>query len=152
MVPTFNKEGALPLGEHEISLAEFEQVFVYNERRREIFNKFLKLIDDLRTINCSLIYVDGSYVTDKEEPGDIDVCWHEDEFIDWDRLKKELLILLDLEYPRHWQQLVYSADVFPANVYDSNAKKLFKDFFQQHKETGNPKGIIKIKIGYDQKQ
>jgi hypothetical protein len=152
MVPVFNKDGALPPGEHEVSLAEFEDAFVYNDRRREIFTGFLKLINDLRSINCRLVYVDGSYVTDKEEPGDIDVCWHEDEFIDWDRVGRELQILLDLDYPRDWQQLVYNADVFPANVLENDSKKLFKDFFQQHKETGNPKGIIKIKIGYDQEQ
>ncbi|PWK68268.1 hypothetical protein LX99_04792 [Mucilaginibacter oryzae] len=146
MVPVFNNEGVLPEGVHEASFEEFKERFVYNSRRSEIYAAFLILVNDLRAINCWVVYIDGSYVTDKELPGDIDVCWDDDDEIDWELLDTHYPIFFDLNPPRKAQQLRYRADVFPANIYEGNSGLLFKDFFQQNKETGNTKGIVKINI------
>jgi len=146
MVPVFNNEGVLPEGVYEMSFTEFEERFVFNTRRKEIYAAFLILVKDLKAINCRAVYVDGSYVTAKELPKDIDVCWEDDEEIDWKLLDTKYPIFFDLDPPRKAQQLRYRADVFPANIYEGNSGKLFKDFFQQNKETGNLKGITKINI------
>lgn len=55
-------------------------------------------------------------------------------------------ILFDLDYPRTRQKLIYKADIFPANLIETSSKKYFVDFFQEDKNTGLPKGIIKINI------
>jgi predicted nucleotidyltransferase len=146
MVLVFNNEGVLPEGVHKMSLPGFKEKFVYNSRREEIYEAFLILIADLKAINCRAVYIDGSYVTSKELPGDIDVCWEDDDGIDWDLLDTQYPIFFDLNPPRKAQQLRYRADVFPANIYESNSGMMFKDFFQQNKETGNIKGIVKINI------
>lgn len=146
MVPDFNDEGVLPEGEYDMSIGEFKAKFVYNNVRAAIFVGLLALIEDLRAIRCTTIYVDGSFVTDKDEPGDVDVCWEDTDDIDWDLLDAEYQILFDMEPPRDWQQYKYSADVFPANLPEGGSGKLFKDFFKTNKETDNPKGIIKINI------
>lgn len=83
---TFNAEGTLPEGVYEMSMEEFMRQFVYNEKRQIIFKGFLTLISDLKAIKCKAVYVDGSFVTIKEQPGDVDVCWEDDEDIDWDLL------------------------------------------------------------------
>lgn len=144
---TFNAEGTLPEGVYEMSMEEFMRQFVYNEKRQIIFKGFLTLISDLKAIKCKAVYVDGSFVTIKEQPGDVDVCWEDDEDIDWDLLDSHYPIFLDMDPPRKAQQLRYCADVFPANIFEGGSGLLFKKFFQQNKETGNPKGIIKINIG-----
>ena len=149
MVIKFNDDDALIDGIHEMSLEDFKEKFVFNSRRGQIFKGFLILIDDLRAINCQTVYVDGSFVTLKEIPGDIDVCWDDGDDINWELLDSDYPIFFDLDPPREAQQLRYHADVFPANIYEGGSGKLFKDFFQQHKDTGNPKGIIKINIRYD---
>jgi len=146
MVLGFNNEGALPEGVHELSLEDFKLMFVYNNRRTQIFEGFLVLLKDLRAINCRVVYVDGSFVTSKEQPGDIDVCWEDDEEINWDLLDSNYPIFFDMNPPREAQQRRYHADVFPGSFYVGRSGILFKDFFQQHKETGNKKGIIKINI------
>jgi hypothetical protein len=149
MVFTFNDEGVLPKGIYEVTLGEFKKEFVYNERREAIFKGFCTLLDDLRAINCKTVYVDGSFVTDKEQPRDVDVCWDDNDDINWELLDSDYPIFFDMNPPREAQQLRYHADVFPANTYEGGSGLLFREFFQQNKETGNAKGIIKINIGHD---
>lgn len=68
MIPSFSKEGFLPIGVHLASLNEFETRFAYTTWRRDLFQYLQKLIKDLRIISCKTIYVDGSYVTIKRLP------------------------------------------------------------------------------------
>jgi len=106
----------------------------------------MKLIDDLKTIGCPAVFIDGSFVTDKILPNDVDVCW-DDRGVDYDDVELKLPILSDLAPPRKRQQLLYNADVFPAFIDESGSKKRFIDFFQQTKDDENvKKGIIKIEI------
>lgn len=89
--------------------------------------------------------MDGSFVTIKRLPNDIDVCW-EDDNIDYNFAELMLPILFDFDNGRINQQNEYSCDIFPANFMESGSQKLFKDFFQQDKTTGLKKGIIKLPI------
>lgn len=145
--------GLLVPGEHKLTLEEFEQLFVYNYRRREIYTGFLKLIEIFRQIECTHLYTDGSYVTQKPHPGDIDVCWHMHE----DRDKKNIqleklfricqpLLFLNEKKNREFIQDEFCADVFPANTKEGVSGLMFKDFFQKDKHTGVQKGIIIIDL------
>ena len=145
MIPLFGKEGFLPPGIHVATLYEFENRFANTVWRKGLFEYLIKLINDLRLINCQAIYVDGSYVTTKRVPSDLDICW-DDSGMNYDYVEMKLPILFDLDYPRTNQQLIYRSDIFPAYLYEANSKKYFIDFFQQDKNTGLPKGIIKIEI------
>lgn len=145
--------GLIVPGEHKLTLEEFEKAFVYNIRRREIFNGFLKLIDIFREIKCTHIYADGSYVTQKTYPGDIDICWHMHEDIDKRKEQLEKLYsicrpLFDLSKKenREFIQNEFYADVFPANSTEGTSGQMFKTFFQKDKHTGEPKGIIIIDL------
>jgi len=133
--------GTLPAGKYEMTIAEFETKFAYNITRKGLFNKLIKLIEDLKNIGCQTLYIDGSYVTNKVFPGDMDICWEMDG-VDLAKAKPMLPALFD----RSLQKSVYGADIFPANIMERNSMKLFIDFFQTDKNTGQPKGIVKIKI------
>jgi predicted nucleotidyltransferase len=55
-------------------MTEIEAAFVYNERRRFIWQRLGDYLELLKPINeVRVIYIDGSFTTDKEEPGDVDV-------------------------------------------------------------------------------
>ena len=150
----FNENtGLLMPGEYKMSFEEFEKTFVYNYKRRSIFIGFKKLLVILKEIDCDFIYVDGSFVTLKTLPGDIDVCWNMNN-------KKEMreiqiyklfeicpqLFNINDQKNREFVETEFCADVFPANSIESECGLMFKDFFQIDKETELPKGIIIISL------
>jgi hypothetical protein len=146
MIPAFEKEGYLPAGIHLATLDEVEARFANTIWRKELFIHLLKLIEDLKTIGCTAIYLDGSFSTIKRVPGDMDICW-EDAGIDYDMVEKTMPILFDLYYPRKNQQDKYRADIFPSSL-ENTPGVPFLEFFKIDKATGNPKGIVKIIINY----
>lgn len=148
IIPKFESSGNLPAGIHTTTIEEFEERFVYNIKRREIYAGLRKLINDLKEIGCSAIYIDGSFVTDKEMPNDADVCWDDKGFTDemYEIAFEKMPVLFEMNPPRTAQQRLYKADIFPANIVENNSMKMFLDFFQQDKETLLPKGIINIKF------
>lgn len=145
--------GLLVPGEHRMTLEKFKEIFVHNERRRYIFERFEQLFEVFRQIACSHLYIDGSFVTKKPHPNDIDVCWHMDD----DREKRTTqleallricpqLILLNDNGNRKFIEERFCADVFPANTTEGASGLMFKDFFQRDKHTNQAKGIIIIDL------
>lgn len=74
-LPPFDERGCLPEGIYEPTVGEFVERFVnINDRRKELFEKyqeFTHLCNEAQGIDSH--YVDGSYVRNKENPGDIDL-------------------------------------------------------------------------------
>jgi hypothetical protein len=73
-IPDFTEAGLLPAGVHDCTMQEAEQFLCSNEHRQEIWNglqAFLEWIDPLPA--PAAILIDGSYVTDKALPSDVDV-------------------------------------------------------------------------------
>lgn len=75
---TFNDNGVIEPGIHEIDIHEFYNLFVQSfttsERRKDIFDSlidFLKIL--LNKYDVQEVWIDGSYVTDKVNPNDVDI-------------------------------------------------------------------------------
>ncbi len=97
----------------------------------------------LKDAGCKTVYVDGSFVTGKERPGDFDACW-EEEGVDPIVLDPVLLIF---DNGRASQKAKYMGELFPAsNIADEDGFS-FLEFFQTDKETGRRKGIVAIDLG-----
>lgn len=144
MIPPFTIEGYLPPGIHLTTIEEIETMFATNMKRKQIFQKLLILIADLKSIGCNVAYVDGSFVTTKERPKDVDVCWELIDDLSYiSYAKHNMPILWQFGTP---QQNKYMADIFPANLIEAGSKKKFLDFFQVIKFTKTPKGILKIEL------
>lgn len=146
MIPPFDETGKLPEGKHDCTLEELKSRFVYNKKRAEIFDGLMKLIEVLKAVSCGTIYVDGSFVTEKSRPGDVDVCWQEGTGTDLEYEYRNAPILNPSPANRKIHKDFFKADIFPANVMEMGSKKYFLDFFQMDKDTGAKKGILKIDI------
>jgi hypothetical protein len=73
-IPNFTEHGLLPAGVHECTFAEAGAFLCLNERRNDIWSglqNFLVWASEFPAPDAFLI--DGSYVTDKPLPGDVDV-------------------------------------------------------------------------------
>jgi hypothetical protein len=142
MIPEFNRDGTLPAGIHWSSWEEIESRFGFSERRRQLLSGLKSALEALRRAGCRRVYVDGSFVTVKREPGDYDACW------DIEGVDVEVLdpIFLDFSHGRRAQKQKYFGEFFPAQMPEGRTGRLFLEFFRTDKETGKPKGIVGLNL------
>jgi hypothetical protein len=142
MIPPFDKSGSLPPGIHKADWNELETRFSNSARRVELLAGLRLALRALRDAGCGTAYIDGSFVTAKEEPGDFDACW------DAVGVDASLLdpVLLDFSEGRRGQKERFGGELFPSIASAEPAGTRFLDFFQRDRETGKPKGIVAIDL------
>lgn len=74
-VPNFDKNGNLPPGIHDAAIEEVKERYTYNEKRKRLFEFLVLVLDILRGSNCPEVFLDGSFISVNEEPGDYDLCY-----------------------------------------------------------------------------
>jgi hypothetical protein len=79
MIPAPNAIGELPPGTHPATLEEVEAVFVTTPHRRRLFEGLQRAIQNLHAAGVRRVFIDGSFVTTKADPNDIDGCWERTE-------------------------------------------------------------------------
>ncbi len=141
MLPPFTPSGNLPGGSHEATWEEIVERFGATPHRAILIEGLRRAIEALWAAGCRRVYLNGSFVTAKERPGDFDGCW-EIAGVDWDRLDP---VLRDLRAPRTAQKLAYGGELFPAHYPADLRGTRFIDFFQRDRD-GNPKGIVAIDL------
>lgn len=141
MVPEFVENGNLPEGVHGASWQEVLERFGWNSHRKRLLAGLKNALQSLKTAGCRRVYIDGSFVTNKELPNDFDCCWEEE------GVNGELLdpVLLIFDKKRATQKAKFLGELFPAHAPGSR-DKFFIDFFQQDRNTGEPKGIVSIDL------
>lgn len=140
----FTINGTLPSGIHLFTWKELEELLAFNDRRRELLSWLKRACIPLQQAGCQKIYIGGSFVTSKEIPGDIDVCW-EDDGIDFVKLQDLDPVLLDFDNEQAAQKAKYGGEFFPASLPTRKNGKTHLEFFQEDRD-GNPKGIIAINL------
>ena len=93
----------------------------------------------LEAAGCQAVFLNGSFVTEKPNPGDYDVCW-DPVGVDHTRLDP---VLLDFSENRLNQKLKYGGEFFPSSAW-ADGSHPFVDYFQMDKETGRKKGIVRV--------
>ncbi len=144
MIPEFLPNGNLPPGIHDFSWQDFCERFGYTAHRKSLLDGLASALKDLSFAGCKIVYIDGSFVTNKEVPGDYDLCWSIDSVVP----EKLNPVFLNFSPPgRTKMKDQYKGDLFPAEIPEGVCGKAFLDFFQTDKNTGEPKGIVSLEIG-----
>jgi hypothetical protein len=133
--------GYLPPGVHEATLAELVNAFGWNSRRRELLAGLRKGLSFLKHAGCRRVFVNGSFVTSKENPGDIDVCWDEDG-VDPEKLDP---VLLEFANKRAAQKAKFGCEFFIASWDADGDGEPFTSFFRHDRE-GVEKGIVLLSL------
>ena len=142
MIPPFNPSGNLPQGIHRATWKQLVAALGFTPRRRQLLRGLRQALRLLRSAGCRLVYVDGSFVTAKPDPGDFDGCWSI-AGVDVERLDP---IFLDFSNSRARQKEAFLGELFPAELPEGATGKTFLDFFQTDRETGKPKGILALDL------
>lgn len=75
-IPAFDSEtGYLPPGLHRASFAEVWQKLGFTQKRRQLIASLEQVATWLFDAGVSDLRIDGSFVTEKPDPGDIDGFW-----------------------------------------------------------------------------
>jgi hypothetical protein len=133
--------GLLPPGIHGAEWHEVRERFGWNPGRRALVGGLHSALRALRDAGCGRVWINGSFVTEKEDPNDFDLCW-EPAGVDPNLLDPTLLDVLP---PRIAQHVKYGGDVLP-NVVEGKSGSLFVDFFQVDSATGDAKGIVELDL------
>lgn len=146
-IPDFSEHGTLPNDVYDCSLEEIESIFgrfQSSDCRMNLTKKLKTFVNELRKYGMGVeLIVDGSYVTNKEEPGDIDLILVLPEGFDYKAEVKpfEYNLLSNRAVKR-----LYGFDVFTV----SKGSELYRsriEFFQQVRE--NPdirKGLLRVSL------
>ena len=73
MLPEFSESGYLPPRLHRADLVEVQQRFGSNDTRRALLRHLDNFVELVRSVGAQKLILDGSFVTAKENPADIDV-------------------------------------------------------------------------------
>jgi hypothetical protein len=143
----------LPYGYKEIGIHEldryFLEPFVEKEWRLPLVNGFRRLLTTLSKIKIEQeIWIDGSFVTTKPDPNDIDILLI---------VKQQAIESIPPEYKTPWESIVYNPGLarlrfecdlsFRFKDVDSERQQVAKylyDFTHGHYGAHNKKGIFKL--------
>lgn len=139
-MPDFTSKGKLSAGIHTATWDEFQNLLSYNSKRIWLLEGLTMLLIELSKVCCSAVYVDGSFVTNKEIPGDYDLCW-----------KMEGVIIEDLDpvltnYTLQGKKAIedkYRGDIRGAEFSVRETGVSYLEFFQ-HDRDGSAKGIVEL--------
>ena len=140
-IPKLQANSELPRGEHLASLDEVEAVYgSSNERRKMLMQGLRDASNNLEAAGVKTIWLNGSFITGKKEPNDIDGCWEYHNLIDI-KILDPIFLGSRIEMKKK-----YGLDFFIANIIEAGSGLPFPQFFQKNRD-GDPKGIIVVKLG-----
>ncbi len=140
-VPALQANGELPPGEHQASLDEVEAMFGSSTHRRKLLMRGLReAASNFELSGVRTLWIDGSFITDKKEPNDIDGCWEFTSVVDVETLDPTFL------GSRDKMKKKYGLDFFIASIIEAGSGLPFPKFFQVNRD-GDLKGIIVVRLG-----
>ena len=142
MIPDTNDDGLLPEGLHWATWPELEERFATTAWRRTLIGGARRAAKNLKAAGCRTLYLDGSYVTDKDRPRILMAAGTRSEFRD----SRWTQYCFPSETERAAQKAKYHGELFPASAVADQHGTTYLDFFQRDKQTGKPKGIVAIDL------
>lgn len=127
-------------GIYEFTMEKVEAKFAKTPERRRLFEGFRQLATDLKEAGCRRIFLDGSFITGKEEPGDFDACWEPFKIV---RQPKDALLLETSYEGVKARKERYLGDVFPRHTPKYGDRV---ETWQLDERTSKRKGIIFIDL------
>lgn len=142
-IPPFNNYGCLPPGIHVATMEAIRKRFAYNPKRKQLFFRFQSVVAMLASSDCPEVFLNGSFITSKEEPNDYDMCWEPCGI----KATKEVRILL--QNPQNLKQQ-FLGDIRPRIPSPPYQIDLVDHW--QTDAGGEAKGIIRINLRKDNDQ
>jgi hypothetical protein len=140
-------EPIYPAGFHDISVDTMHDIFVTpfqdNERRKYLTDRFKDFLDKFSELGIGAeIWIDGSYSTNKPEPGDIDIVFFCNP-THLNALSPDKHILISELFNRDLSKIRYNCEVFLVPTDNFNLRSYWRGWFAFSRDE-KPKGIPRI--------
>jgi len=142
MIPDLRDDGYLPEGLHLATEAEISFRFgTSTSQRRRLALRLRRWIELARSVAAKRMFVDGSFVTARPEPHDVDaVVWLADDFVD--RVSRGDIEAVELETMLLTRR--------PEEIFAAEDRRDWDDwveFFSRTREAdGRRKGIVEVEL------
>lgn len=146
MIPGFTEEGLLPSGVHETHLEELRERMGWSRKRRDLLGGLEEALELMAACGVRRVYLDGSFVTDKDRPNDIDGCY---DLVAGDVTDEDLQRLAPIFPPSPFNRAEarrrFGLDFFPAAATELGSGQPFLRFFQTDRE-GRERGVLAVEL------
>lgn len=145
MIPPFTDEGMLPPGVHETDLEELKEKMSWSRKRRDLLAGLEEALELMASCGVARAYLDGSFVTDKDRPNDIDGCYDLTEDVTAENLGRLAPIFPPSLSNRAEAKSRFGIDFFPAAATELGSGQPFLRFFQADRE-GRERGVLSVEL------
>lgn len=146
-IPELTGDGLLPVGLHECTLEELREAFGHfnqSDRRPRLFRDLERYIGEVAAAQIGrYLVVNGSFVTAKPDPNDIDVLLVLPDDLDLGRT------VPPFEYNARSKKYVrreFGLDLFPVFESDPTYERMLGVFRQVKYQPGVEKGLLKVAV------
>lgn len=148
MIPEFTEDGLLPPGIFETDFGELEGKMGWSRRRLALLEGLSSALELMAASGVRRVYVDGSFVTDKDRPNDIDGCYDLQEGKE-NSNDEDLEAMAPIFPPSPANRVkakeMYGVDFFPAAATELGSGQPFLRFFQKDRQ-GRERGVLVLEI------
>lgn len=141
-LPDFDSNGNLPIGEHTVSWPVFKARYGTNPKRNAILAQIELWLVHMKQAGCRTVFIDGSFICKKADPGDFDACW-DNTGVDAKTLSP--LLLDQTPAGRKAIKDTFGGDIKPDMACPPGSIRPYLKFFQTDRD-GNRKGIVRIDL------
>ena len=145
MIRQFTEDGLLPPGVHETNLEELKEKMGWSRKRSELLEGLEEALELMATGGVVRVYLDGSFLTDKDRPNDVDGCYDLAEDVTAEDLKRLAPIFPPNPSNRAEAKRRFGVDLFPAAAMELGSGQPFLRFFQTDRE-GRERGVLSVEL------
>ncbi|HWZ76949.1 MAG TPA: hypothetical protein VNX87_10450 [Candidatus Sulfotelmatobacter sp.] len=142
MIPEFYDGNFLPDGEHVATWDEIVRRFGGNERRKSFCDRLIRFLQQAKSCGFLKVYLFGSFISAKEDPGDVDLLWVHKRDLDYDRLSRECHELVEyalIKARERWDMFCCSDDPMVISI--------MMTVWRKDKAPGRkPRGVIILEL------
>jgi hypothetical protein len=140
--------GALPPGDHQATLEEIRKRFGFTPRRRWLLKGVRAAVEAFWNAGIEEIYIDGSFCTEKRDPGDADGYWVEPDLDVYERVDPYWIdftpVFVRAAGKWRWHMWAdHGVEFFIHPAMQATEDESFPEFFRNDR-AGRPRGVIRV--------
>ena len=137
--------GGLPPSVHGTDLKELREKMGWGRRRQRLLEGLEEALELMAACGVARVYLDGSFVTDKDRLNHIDGCYDLAEDVTIEDLRHLVPIFPPSPSNRAEAKRRFGVDLFPAAATELGSGQPFLRFFQSDRE-GRGRGVHSVEL------